>query len=242
MLCKISLSQLRPCVEHDYYQKTHSHVCWKSVIIVYPVVLHLFSFGSFIIEVQEPLHRSIILELKTSCLFTCLVFFYIFIQEAAVSGNKLLLCWYCVSIFPRRNQCNQRLFIPCTKLSRLSTNLQILAIRAQQHHGKRYFDSLLFWPPSHFHFAFAFWFFIFWPPPHFIFCIFHFDFWFSDPPPHFAFHPKCSDITVVWQTNSFLTRLTSSWWCWRGNLWFPFCTLFSCPGQLNRWPCHSLTH
>ena len=82
--------------------------------------------------------------LKTSCLFTCLVFLYIHIQEAAVSGNKLLLCWYCVSIFPRRNQCNQRLFIPCTKLSRLSTNLQILTIRAQQHYGKRYLDSLMF--------------------------------------------------------------------------------------------------
>ena len=27
-----------------------------------------------------------------------------------------------------------------------------------------------------------------------------------------------------------------------GRDWLLCCSLFSCPGQLNRWPCHSLTH
>ena len=136
---------------------------------------------------------------KTSCPFICFVSFKKKIQEAAVSDNKLLLCWYCVSIFPRGNQCNQRLFIPCTKLSRLSTDSQILGIWAQQPPGKRYLDSLMFLSLSSFY-------------------ILTFDFLTPQPPPHFAFHPKCSDITVVWQTNSFLTTLTSSCWCWRGDL------------------------
>ena len=64
LLYKISLSQLHPCGEDDYWQKTHSYVYCKSVIFAYRVVLHLFSFGSFITALQEPhvLPQSIILE------------------------------------------------------------------------------------------------------------------------------------------------------------------------------------
>ena len=61
-------------------RKKHVYVFRKSVVIVYLVVLQLFSLGSFIIAVQEPhvLPRPIILEswMKTLCLFACLVYIY----------------------------------------------------------------------------------------------------------------------------------------------------------------------
>ena len=75
---KFHFHRIHPCGEDDYCQKTHSYVYCKSVIFAYRVVLHLFSFGSFITALQEPhvLPQSIILESGQRHLVFLFVFFF----------------------------------------------------------------------------------------------------------------------------------------------------------------------